>query len=503
METTGPLTNNSWLTQESPEACQDDPLLSCLPASWSPGKKENEGMTVSPPAPIDNILECIGNTPLVRLGRVAEGIRTPVYGKCEFMNPGASIKDRIGPAMIEDAERAGKLRQGGLIVEGTSGNTGVGLAMAAAIKGYRCIFTVPDKMSMEKIKLLRAMGAEVKVTPTVLPDHPDYYVTVAKRIAEENDNAVMANQFYNQANPDAHYALTGPELWEQTGGRVTHLVGSMGTGGTLSGTGRYLKEKNPAIKVIAGDPLGSLYKGIKETGELGTPQPYKVEGIGNDKLPTTCHMDVLDEVRSLRDKDAFQMARRLSREEGLFVGGSSGLNVEIALQVAREVDDPNAMIVAFLFDTGERYLSKLHSDEWMEENGFLQKPTTEACDILGRKRAGLGELLSGSLQTTVRQALGLMTENSITQLPIMEAEDCVGSVRESRLMARALEKPDNLDSPISEVMEGPFPVVDCHAPMEHVSGLFSHQNEAVLVRSEGKLTGIITRYDVIQHLSGR
>jgi len=320
----------------------------------------------------DNVLQTIGWTPLIRLNRVTEGIRTPVYVKAEFFNPGGSVKDRIGPAIIEAAEREGRLKPGGVIVEGTSGNTGVGLALAAAVKGYRCIFTIPDKMSREKVKLLEAFGAEVIVTPTAVPpDHPDNYVMMARRIAEETPNAILANQFYNQANPEAHYRSTGPELWEQTEGRITHLVASAGTGGTISGTGKYLKERNPAIRVIGADPDGSVYANYKRTGELGEDHPYKVEGVGNDKLPETLWFDVVDEFRTITDKDAFDMARRLTREEGLFVGGSAGLIATLALQVAREVDDPDALVVCILPDTGERYLSKLYDDEWMRDNDMM------------------------------------------------------------------------------------------------------------------------------------
>lgn len=329
--------------------------------------------------PYKNVLETIGWTPLIRLNRVTRGVRTPVYGKAEFFNPGGSVKDRIGMPIIERAEREGQLKPGGTIVEGTSGNTGVGLAIAAALKGYRCIFTMPDKMSQEKVRLLKAFGAEVIVTPTAVPpDHPDNYVMMAKRIAHETPNAILANQFYNQANPDAHYATTGPEIWEQTSGRVTHLVYAAGTGGTITGVGRFLKEKNPKVQVIAGDPVGSILCEMWRTKGESKPEgvPYKVEGIGQDKLPGTLDMSVIDDFMTVTDKESFAMARRLTREEGLFVGGSSGLIVHVALHVARRVDDPSACIVAILPDTGERYLSKLYSDEWMRENQLLEADRT-------------------------------------------------------------------------------------------------------------------------------
>ena len=322
------------------------------------------------PKPYDDVLQTIGWTPLIRLNRVTDGARTPVYLKAESFNPGGSVKDRIGVALIEAAERDGLLRPGGTIVEGTSGNTGIGLAVAAAVKGDRCVFTIPDKMSEEKVRLLRAFGAEVIVTPTVEPDHPEYYGTVARRIADETPNAYLADQFYNPVNPEAHYLTTGPEIWEQTDGRVTHFVASPGTGGTISGTARFLKEKNPSVRVIGGDPEGSVFTGYSETGEVGEGAPYKVEGIGNDKLPGTLHFEWIDEFRTVDDRTSFHMARRITREEGLFVGGSTGLIVHIAAEIAREVDDPEACIVAILCDTGERYLSKVFNDEWLEENGM-------------------------------------------------------------------------------------------------------------------------------------
>lgn len=328
-------------------------------------------MTKPHSRPYDSVLETIGWTPLVRLRRLADGLRTPVYLKLESFNPAGSVKDRIGTAIVDAAERDGTLSAGGTIVEGTAGNTGLALAMVAAVRGYDCVFTVPDKMSDEKIQLLRAFGAEVVVVPTVPPDHPEHYVTVARRIAAERPGAVLADQFYNPANPAAHEATTGPEIWEQTGGAVTHFVASAGTGGTITGAGRYLKGRNPAVRVIGGDPRGSVYAPFKRTGELIEGERYKVEGVGNDKLPGTLDMDVVDEFRTVDDGAAFRMARRITREEGMLAGGSTGLIVSVALEVAAEVEDPDACVVALFCDTGERYLSKLYDDAWMEENGFL------------------------------------------------------------------------------------------------------------------------------------
>lgn len=327
--------------------------------------------------PYDSVLETIGWTPMIRLGRLAEGIRTPVYLKVESFNPGGSVKDRIGVAIVDAAERDGSLRPGGTIVEGTAGNTGLGLAIVAAVRGYRCVFVMPDKMSDEKVQLLRAFGAEVLVVPTVEADHPEHYGTVARRIAEEREGAVYADQFYNPANPEVHYRTTGPEIWEQSEGRITHFVASPGTGGTITGVSRYLKERNPEIRIIGGDPLGSTYAAFKRTGELIEGDRYKVEGVGNDKIPGTLDMDCVDEFRTVDDATSFAMARRITRSEGLFAGGSTGLIVSVALEVASEVDDPDAFIVALLCDTGERYLSKVYNDAWLAEQGLAEQEQTE------------------------------------------------------------------------------------------------------------------------------
>jgi cystathionine beta-synthase len=316
-------------------------------------------------------IDLVGWTPLVRLTRVTEGIRTPVYGKCEFMNPGGSVKDRIGQAIIEAAEAAGHLKPGGTVVEATSGNTGLALAMAASSRGYRCIFTMPDKMSIEKVRLLRAFGAEVLITPTDVPhDDPRHYTQQAERIARETPGGFLADQFYNPANPRAHYESTGPELWEQSDGRITHFFAGAGTGGTITGTGRYLKEQNPEVRIVGVDPVGSVLAPFFHTGEMPEGETYQVEGLGNDKIPGALDLDVVDDYRVVDDATAFRMARRLTREEGLFVGGSSGLIVHAGLEVAREIDDPDAFVVCVLCDWGEHYLTKLYSDEWMAEHGF-------------------------------------------------------------------------------------------------------------------------------------
>jgi cystathionine beta-synthase len=461
----------------------------------------------SPPhrRPYDSVLDVIGWTPLIRLQRVTGGIRTPVYGKAEFMNPGGSVKDRIGPAIIEAAERAGSLKPGGTIVEGTSGNTGVGLALAAALKGYRCIFTIPDKMSQEKVRLLKAFGAEVIVTPTAVPpDHPDNYVVMARRIAEETPNAILADQFYNQANPEAHYRTTGPELWEQTEGRITHFVAAAGTGGTITGAGRFLKERNPAVRVVGGDPFGSIIRGYAQTGVKGESTPYKVEGIGQDKIPGTLDLSVVDEWRTVDDRTSFALARKLTREEGLFVGGSSGLIAHVALEVAREVDDPDACVVAMLCDTGERYLSKLYNDEWLREHQLLDGARVTAGLMIGMKsRETPRTIVSVEPGALVRRALEFITGQNISQLPVIAEGDCVGHVTEATLMARVLVNPAVLDEAVQELMDPPLPVIDAHAPLEAVTRLLNRQNPAVLVRRNGALSGIITRFDVLRYLTGQ
>ena len=453
--------------------------------------------------PYANVLETIGWTPLVRLNAVTQGIRTPVYAKAEFFNPGGSVKDRIGVAMIEAAEREGRLKPGGLIVEATSGNTGVGLAIAAAVKGYHCIFTMPDKMSQEKARLLRALGAEVIITPTaVAPDHPDNYIMKGRAIAAAHPNAIFADQHFNPVNPEAHYRTTGPEIWEQTSGKVSHLVCAPGTGSTVTGAGRYLKERNPKIRVIAGDPVGSIYTEYARTHRKTEGAPYKVEGIGGDKIPTALDFSVVDEWMFVSDKDAFLMVRRLAREEGLFCGGSTGVNVVGALEVARKVNDPQALVVTILCDTGERYLSKVFNDEWLRENQILEAERLTVGRLVAAKENGAPPLISVAPQATVRQALNLMSTYNVSQLPVLEGADGVGAVSEQGLMARAIEDPATLDRPVRELMDPPFPVVDGEWPVERLTAMLSRETPAALVRRGGKLAGIVTRYDLLHQLAG-
>jgi cystathionine beta-synthase len=321
----------------------------------------------------ENVLETVGGTPLVRINAITKEVKPEVYAKLEYFNPGGSVKDRIAISIIEDAEKKGLLKKGGTIIEATSGNTGVGLALVASVRGYKTIFTIPDKMSKEKINLLKAFGAEVIVTPTAVPpDHPDSYYEVAKKLVRETPNSFYANQYYNKKNPEAHYKTTGPEIWEQTDGKVTHLVAGAGTGGTISGIAKFLKKKNPDIKVIAVDPKGSVFKDYFETGKMGEAHTYKIEGIGEDILPETMNFDYVDKIIRVGDKESFLMARRLAREEGIFAGGSSGSAMVGVMKIAKDLDKDSFIVVIFP-DTGSRYLTKIFNDDWMKENGFLDE----------------------------------------------------------------------------------------------------------------------------------
>ncbi|HET9332354.1 MAG TPA: pyridoxal-phosphate dependent enzyme [Gemmatimonadota bacterium] len=450
-----------------------------------------------------DVLEGLGNTPLIRLNRVTRGIRTPVYAKAEYLSPGGSVKDRIGLPIIEAAEKAGHLAPGGTIVEATAGNTGLALAIAAAIKGYRCVFVMPDKMSLEKQRLLKAFGARIVVTPTAVPpDHPDYYLNTARKIAEDTPNSIFADQFYNRANTDAHYATTAPEIWEQTEGRISAFVAGMGTGGTISGVGRYLKEQNPAVRVVGADPVGSILKRYKETGEIGEGKTYMVEGIGMDKVPATLDIEYVDEIRNVTDKESFQMARRLTREEGLFVGGSSGTITHVALQLARELDDPEGCVVTMLCDVGERYLSKFHSDEWMRENRMLEDERVEVAYVLERKARGEAPpLIAIEGGATVREALELMEKYNVSQIPVIEQMEQLGSLSEGTLLSRVLAEPQAIDKPLSDFLEPPFPTVDETASMKTVIGHLTGGGHALLVCRGRQFVGILTKFDVLHFVT--
>ena len=441
-----------------------------------------------------NVLGLIGHTPLIKLNRLSKGLKPLVLAKMENLNPGFSVKDRIGVSMIEAAERAGTLKPGGTIVEATSGNTGIGLAIAAAVKGYKCIFVMTDKASVEKSRYLKALGADVVITPvSAKPGTPDHYVTTARRIASETPNSFYPDQYSHPANPEAHYRTTGPELWEQSEGKITHFVSGIGTGGTISGTGRFLKEKNPNIKVIGADPFGSIYKTYKETGKITETTPYLVEGIGQEVLPANAHMQYVDEVMNISDRDSFEAARQLGRVEGIFCGGSSGTNCAAALRLARDLDE-NAVIVFVVCDTGEHYLSKFHSDEWMKEKRLLEPQKITAGLLNETKTKGAPRELTPN--ELVSAALAKMNELGLTQIPVLEDGKSVGSLRENHLLSKVFNERDLLEAPVSKIMDKSFPIVDVDDDVNVVSRKL-RTSPAVLIEEYGRITGIITRHDLL------
>jgi cystathionine beta-synthase len=450
---------------------------------------------------VDSLLDLIGETPLVRLDRIGRELSCHLVAKLEIFNPGGSVKDRIGIRMIDAAERAGLLKPGGTIVEPTSGNTGVGLAIVAARRRYRCVFVMPDKMSEEKINLLRAYGAEVVVCPTaVAPEHPDSYYSVSKRLAAEIPGAFQPNQYANPENPRAHELTTGPEIWRQTAGRITHFVAGVGTGGTISGTGRYLRAQRPDIQIVGADPEGSVYSG-------GGGRPYLVEGIGEDFWPQTYDPSVVDRIVAVSDRDSFLTARRVTREEGILVGGSAGTAVHAALVVGRDLG-PDHVVVVLIPDSGRGYVSKLYNDKWMSDYGFLRASGQTVGDVLTAKTGGIPPLVHVHPDETTRAAIALMREYEVSQLPVIKAEpplafaEVAGSVRERNLLERVFNDQSLLERTVSEVMDAPMPTAGIGEPVDEAVAALEG-NAAVLVVDAGHPIGILTRSDVLDFLSSQ
>ena len=457
----------------------------------------------------DSVLGTIGDTPLVRINAIADDLPCTVLGKVEFFNPGGSVKDRIGLSMIEDAEEKGLIEPGGTIIEGTSGNTGAGLAIAAIAKGYRCIFTTTDKQSQEKVDVLRALGAEVLVCPTnVEPDDPRSYYSVARRLAEEIPNSVYLNQYDNASNADAHYETTGPELWEQTEGQMTHFVAGAGTGGTISGTARYLKEQDEDLQVIGVDPAGSVFykyfhEGVFDEDEI---YPYFTEGVGEDILPENMDFDLVDDFVEVEDKPAMQMTRRLAREEGLFIGQSCGMAMAGALQWMEDHRDSlseDDVVVVLLPDSGFRYLSKTYNDEWMRNHGFMERKSNVTADEVLTLRKQHPEVMSARPGDLTGDVIDRMTEHGISQMPVINDEgDVVGSVTETRILNRLIDNPDSRKDPVRTIMGDPFPVVPASLHLEHLSAYLEQDAGAVLV-DHGPDEGysVLTKSDLISALA--
>jgi cystathionine beta-synthase len=448
----------------------------------------------------DSVLGLIGNTPLVRINNITKklGIKAKVYAKMESLNPGYSVKDRIGISMINDAEEKGILKKGGTIIEATSGNTGIGLALTAAVRGYKCIFVMTDKVSTEKRRYLKALGADVVICSAAAKyGTPEHYVATAKRISEETPNSFYPDQYNHPCNPLAHYRTTGPEIWEATDGKITHFVASIGTGGTISGTSRYLKEKNPNIKVIGADPYGSIFKTYKDTGHVPEATPYLVEGIGQNIVVGNADMKVIDEVINITDRESFEMSRQLGKQEGIFCGGSTGTIFAGALRVAKDLDE-NALVVFIVCDTGEHYLTKHHSDEWMKEKLMLEPQKVTASLIAETKSQNSPQnLVFVSPAETVGAALNLMNSHGVTQIPVLQDFKSVGSLRESRVLTKLLADRTLIEKTVGEVMDESFPVVDVDTSLEKIKRRLQ-KSPAVLVEDFKRITGIITRSDVLE-----
>lgn len=450
----------------------------------------------------NNILETIGNTPLVKLNNITKEISATVLAKIETTNPGNSIKDRMALKMIEDAEKRGVLKPGGTIIEGTSGNTGMGLAMAAIIKGYKCIFTTTDKQSKEKVDALRAFGAEVIVCPTnVDPEDPRSYYSVSSRLEREVPNSWKPNQYDNLANTQAHYEQTGPEIWEQTEGKITHLVVGVGTGGTISGTGKYLKEKNPNIKVWGIDTYGSVFKKYKETGILDKDEiyPYITEGIGEDFLPQNVNFDVIDLFEKVTDKDAALMTRDIARKEGIFAGNSAGSAIAGLIQLKDQLK-PEDVVVVIFHDHGSRYMGKMYNEDWLRERGFLKDEKLTARSILSKRSNQ--EVVTLDCEKTIIEAINIMKTLSISQLPVTQQGMVIGKITESNVLESLLENPSLKSSPVKEIMTASLPFVDLNTSIDKISSMINKDVSAVLVEDEQGKIEIITQYDIIEAISG-
>jgi cystathionine beta-synthase len=448
----------------------------------------------------NNIIEGVGRTPLIRLNRINKNLKPQMWIKAEMLNPGGSVKDRIGITMIDDAEKKGLLKPGGTIIEGTSGNTGMGLALVAAVRGYKCVFTTTDKQSKEKVDLLKALGAEVIVCPTAVePEDPRSYYSVAKKLAREIPNSYYPNQYDNPLNPEAHYRTTGPEIWEDSEEKITHFVCGMGTGGTTSGVGKYLKEMNPKVKVIGVDPAGSLYYDFHKTGKIVKARTYVVEGIGEDFFPTTMDMEILDDVIQVNDEECFVVARRLAKQEGIFTGGSGGGCLSAALRLAQDLSAED-YVVALLPDTGMRYLSKVYNDEWMRERGYVESSVRiTALEVVNAKQQ-MGksrEMVIARPYQTVFHALKTMQEQDISQIPVFEENLPIGTMYEDQILTLALQGKDLRKLVVREVMSKPMPKVPKTAPVERITYILSHENPAIFVEMDDSKFEILTKYDLM------
>jgi len=449
----------------------------------------------------NNILETIGNTPLVKLNTITKDVKATVLAKIETTNPGNSIKDRMAVKMIEDAEREGKLKPGGTIIEGTSGNTGMGLAMAAIIKGYKCIFTTTDKQSKEKVDALRAFGAEVIVCPTnVEPEDPRSYYSVSSRLEREVPNSWKPNQYDNLSNSKAHYEQTGPEIWKQTEGKITHLVVGVGTGGTISGTGRYLKEQNPAIKVWGIDTYGSVFKKYKETGILDKNEiyPYITEGIGEDFLPKNVDFDIIDRFEKVTDKDAALMTREIARKEGIFAGNSAGSALAGLMQLKDELKEGDVVVVIF-HDHGSRYMGKMYNEDWLRERGFLTDEKLTAKSILIKQSRQ--EIVTIDCEQSVLQAINTIKSLNISQIPVTQKGMIVGKITESDILSSVMENPALRSGSVKDIMTSSFPFVDLNTSIDKITSIINKENMAVLVEGELGEIEIITQYDIINAIS--